>query len=407
MAGWIKPTAYPAAEGVIYRIDAGLASNYFDIGLESSKKLQFQFLTTGASVVTCTSSANIGLNDWTFFVAERTNYDTCVLYINGSGTSTTSSGTFHNHDTITPTSAGYIGASPEGINGFTGSIDYLMYWNNYVLTTTDIGASATDGLYAKNYGPNAHLINIKVDETDKNGNLYKPIFANSTFALPFIDSAGQTGASSWGYYNFTMGHNVWNSTDANGNWYIDPNYRMRLNVTWTGGPSNDDMNWRIDDVTIPNNIFSSFMQVPPLPTSFPSYFAYSISNGLNVQVTNQGPLGVWLIGSGTRAVFQTLTEGSGNSYAGLPWQAISNLGTATISPSQDSFYVPLFQTVNLYFTQPNLAPCISNGGSGTCNSQTAITAGGHYRLYVTLVGYDDSGNEVFKSYYVGMVKVIP
>ncbi len=407
VTGWFNPATLPSSQAVIYSAFSS-SSNYFTVYLLSSGNLQLMFETAKGTHVQCTSTSAVTTNSWTFFVATRTGLDSCALYINGASAGTgSSSGGNSVQETISVSSI-YIGGDPNhSTYGFNGMIDYIMYWNNYSINTS----TAASGLYTKSYGPSAHVVNIRADIVNaQTGAQLANVFTANNVVLPYVD--GAASSTGWEYKNFTE-TNVFNTTGTNGAVFVGTADRLVLNVTYANEPSYaQDMKWDIDDITVPNNIFTSYLTIPPPSQPFDSYYTYSLSNPLTLSVTNQGPNGIWLVSATTRIIFQTVTPGiysaaavaiADNGTSGCGSASDNIMGTLGSGHGyiQDSYFIPVYANTLLTFTTPSEVP----NSCGSTQTGLNIQSGYHYRMYINLSGYDDQGNSVFRTIYIGLVKV--
>ena len=390
-AGWFKTNSLPSTKGIIYRIE-GSGTKYYEVALDSSGKIVFSF-NTGSITTTCTSagSTNYANNKWQHFVAVRHVSNGCKLFINGTQSGSTIDNGGGANDKVDTTSAVLIDKDPNDSPFpyyFTGSVDYIMHWNSYALSA----AQAVD-LYQKNYGIASHTIGIGLDRTDQSGNVLANLKSATNIALPFQDGKGST--TWWGSYNYTA--YLSNTSDPELKFHFLPDQRLRLDVSWmTGHNEALDMHWRVDDNTI-SDMKTSYIQFPKPNEAFPSFFTYDRTKDLTFTAQNLGPNGLWLIFAGTKAVFQDMHDGT--SYAGFVKAANSTSSSQNIDTITDSLFVPNTKVANLLFFTPKTTPTAST-------SQTGNVVPGHYRLYVNLVGYDDTGSTVFRTFYVGIVRVI-
>jgi hypothetical protein len=69
---------------------------------------------------------------------------------------------------------------------------------------------------------------------------------------------------------------------------------------------------------------------------------------------------------------------------------------------QDSKYLPVYGKLTIGFSTPDSIP---NTITFPNNNQPTKIQPGNYLMYISIFGYDISGNTVFKSYYIGTVKV--
>ncbi len=419
--GWFKvaPSQKPAVKAVILRMEANSPNpkQWYEISMDNNGAISFNFLIkTVPGQITCiTTGHNYADGNWHFFSAIRQNGEQCVLDMDGGPTYSTLNGNqfsggspANQNDKFSMDTDMFIGKSPtttqQASYPFTGSIDNIMHWNNQdYLTDGSVllsGSNQVADLYNKNYGTSAHSIIATIYQADKSGNKHgiKNILNATTIALPFADSKG----SSTFWQNFTYTTPVLtNSSDNFGSWHFIPNARLLLNVTWAGSATQHaealPMSWRIDDPGTGDQ-YDSSLTVPQPNVPFPSYFTFSSGNSVVVfTVSNSGPNGLWISMTGTRLVCQTMTPG-GNSYAAI----IQLVNATTLAPDADSLFIPLNNKVLLTFNQLSTVPMQNLGHSQLKGN--AIVAG-HYRMYAAILGYDDSGAQITKNFYIGVVNV--
>lgn len=423
--GWFKVASIQkpgvGSKAVILRMEGNNPSpkQWYEISMDSSGQISFNFFINAAgTVITCvTAGHNYADGNWHFFAAIRQNGEQCVLDMDGGPTYSAANGnqftggsTAHAGDKFTMDTDMFLGKSPtttqQASYPFTGSIDNIIHWqtNSYLTDgSATLGApNLVTDLYNKNYGTAAHSMIVTIYQTDKSGNKYgtKNILNATTIILPYADSKG----SNTFWQNFTYTTPVLtNSSDLFHLWHFIPNTRLLLNATWAGSATQHvealPMSWRIDDPGTGDS-YDSTLSIPQPNVPFPSYFTFSHSNSqISFTVSNSGPNGLWVTLSGTRIICQTMI--GGNSYAGLLW-AVNGTGnpiSQNMFPDTDSLYIPLNAKANLLFNQLSSIP-----QQGGIPKGTTIVAG-HYRMYAAIIGYDDSGAQITKNFYVGVVNV--
>ena len=270
----------------------------------------------------------------------------------------------------------FIGISPDLSNPFTGSIGYIMHWNNFALSSQN----ALD-LFNSDYGPNAHQMTFTYEETDKDGVVIgAPLKQDNNYVIPFHDAKGDPAAWATDFDYTTSIQDV----------SIDVNNRLKFTFTWNSGPH---MIIRIDDSNL-DNPKSSFIQMPMPDAPFPSYFIYDNDNDPTVNVFNTGPYGSWLTFL-TRITFDDIN--SDNSFSAH----IKDVAGTSMNQglARDSPLLKVGQTYTVTFHKPESIPDSTN------NQGSNIIIPGQYKLYVFFSGHDEQGNIFLRTVYLGPVKV--
>ena len=405
-AAWFKTSTSPSGANkyIIYKQQQSNSNNpqFYEISMISGGKITFSFnATKNSGIITCTTTKNYADNNWHHVVVAR-NGKQCNLYTDGSASNVPNGESITagapNGDKFNSLGKVYIGRAPTGGSYFPGSLDDIAHWNNIQVTSQQ-----ANDLWTKNHGTSAHTLEVSIYEADKNGVAQYTVLPKQTVTLPFMDGLhADTGTPVWKTYNLTGSNfNLSNATDANGIFHFVPNSRMLVNVTWAAPsqhPEASPMHWRIDDNSILNDPYTSYVQFPmPIPDfPFPSYFTYDHTKQLTFTASNAGPNGLWLTFSGTRAIFQSLTNTTASSYATV----ITKGNNSNIDTNTDSPYMKVGAKLNLIF---NFAYSIPSTG-GVPPGATQITVG-HYRMFVAVTGYDTAGNTLSRVFYVGIVKV--
>ena len=174
------------------------------------------------------------------------------------------------------------------------------------------------------------------------------------------------------------------------------------------------MQIRIDDDTIFGGE-ATFIQFPSLDVPFPSYAKYDRNgpdNGeLSFTLRNSGPEGIWIMASGTRAIFSNLNDTLG--WAGM-LKSHNATGFTSPSPETDFAYYPGWEfldvrsdslfissdsMIELTFWPPQTKP---QETAGTDATKVPV---GSYELAINIIGYDTAGANLFKKFNVGLVRV--
>lgn len=411
--GWFKTSQ--TTRGTIYRIETSQTTQeYYEIAINTAGNLEFKSFTNGndSNPLTCTSNQTGVLrdNNWYFFAAVRTESGgviTCRLYVINSSGSTISSvtatsntgsggGTNKKEQVDVTNENTYIGIDAPNSNGFVGNLGYIMHWEGTALSSSQIS-----DLAKKNYGDAAHKILVSYQKTDPGGNVITNLLANSTVTIPFGDSKNVLSGPAWKTYTFTT--SLTNSTDSLGSYHFLGTERLKVKLIWNDNAGADtsllDMTIDTDDNGYTDSIGTK-LTIPTPSTPFLSYFMWNTSTPLQFTVTNAGPNGIWVLFSGTRVIFDGVTINK--SYAGLVSHFNKTNSSPNMDATKDGTYMPVGSRGVLDFYMPRIKP-----ETGNLGAVEPITADNQYRMYVSIVGYDNQGSNVFKTFYVGLVSVCP
>lgn len=401
-AGWFKIDSSQTGRGTIYRVESSDGAEYYDISFSALlDKLQFRYFTNGngAIEVLC-ESASLSLDTWHFFVAVRDGDDTCSLYVDG-GTATTkilgSVGTGSGaKDVDIDSQPTYLGYNPGTGNYLDGEIGYIMHWEGQPITTEAL----SDALYDANYGAGSHKLRVEYAITDQVGielgGSENYIHEESDVLIPFGDPQNSQTGTQW--HEFVYANTLSNSTDPSSEFHFGDNNRLKIEFEWNNDSSANSallgMNLDIDDTGYPDNIGTK-LQTPFPSTPFTSYFLWNVNDNLIFTITNAGPEGMWPLFSGTRVIFERVD--SGEAYAGLLKAFNATSGSRNMYPDVDGAFLDVNKKGVLEFFKPKTKPDAMMGSD--------IVPDAHYRMYVSIVGYDDRGSNVFRTFYVGVVNV--
>lgn len=392
---WFKTTGSVISKKVLVRMGDISSRPFYEISV-LNHKIYFQFgneKNSGSVDAACTGSKTVDDQNWHHVIVEKTGAGTCKLYVDGNS-----------DGSQTTTTSGCSGIGCAAVSGnwavsrdssgpgsyFSGTIDDLMHWNNYALSSSQV----TD-LYKASYGQSAHKLTFTVDIVDQNGNFVQHINTTSISNYPFNfqDSFGtyssvSASSTTWGSQNFTF-----NAPAVN----MAPNQRIKFQIAFvTQVNGRLPMKFDIDNSLISSK--SSSLQIPLPDNPLPGYFVCNqcTSEDGTVNVYNQGPYSAWLT-QNSRVTFETYDGKS--VYAS--W--VTGFSGFSHGVSADSPVIPVGTSLLVTFSIPHTGPGIDpSGNSGAYGS--VITAG-HYRMYVFLNGYDQKGNVLLGTEYIGPVKV--
>lgn len=370
-AGWFK-TSSSSSKQIIFKTKG--TNDFYEIFVQSNGKVVFQF-DTGNGSVTCTSTGIYNDNVWHFFAAVRDGAEQCKLYMD-NGTAVSNSVTGGGQHQVDVSSDVFIGIAPDLSNPFTGSIGYVMHWNNFALSSQN----ALD-LFNSDYGPNAHQMTFTYEETDLVGTVIgAPLKQDNNYVIPFHDAKGNPTAWATNFNYTTSIQEV----------SIDANNRLKFTFTRNSGLS---MIIRIDDSNM-NNPTSSYIQIPMPDTPFPAYYTYVNTVDPTINVYNTGPYGSWLTFL-TRITFDDIN--SDNSFSGH----VKTVGGVAMDKGleKDSILLKVNQTYAVTFHRPESIPDATTG-----QGQNIIPPG-HYKMYLFFSGHDEQGNIFLRTVYLGPISV--
>ncbi len=394
-AGWFKTSGSITNHKSIFHVGNAASKPFYDVSLSAAGKVVFRFSgkSDGSSPTSCISAGSTRYDDqqWHHFVAIKTSSSTCSLYVDNLSATTTSITGCTSSCTNAPPGNYYVGYDPlNQTNFFPGTIDDIIHWNNYQLSS----AQVTD-LVSTSYGVNAHTVTFTLDVVDKSGNFLRHINTTSISNVPFSfqDSFGaypsiSASSSSWNYQNFTM------SLPAVA---LDQNERIKFQIKFVN-PVHGllPIKFDIDNTNISG--LDSGIQIPSPSAPLPGYF---VCNGCSdedgtVYVYNLGPYKAWLTQS-SRVTFET--------YDGTSVYASWVTGFSGFSHgiSSDSTPIDVGTSVPISFSIPHTGPGLDPSGNSGAYGQSIPP--GHYRMYIYLNGYDQKGNVLLGTQYVGPVKV--
>ncbi|MCV0430033.1 LamG domain-containing protein [Nitrosopumilus sp.] len=358
---------------VLYRVNENSNSDYYEIGIDVDDDVYFTFRTSsGGTPTTCESSGfDYENGNWQHLVAVRPGTHQCELYINATSIDVSSIGSGGSQ---VNTDENFIGAEDSNPNeGFVGSIDDLLHWDNHALSSTEV----TD-LYNTNYGNSAHVVTFFMNKTNSAGIVQSNIVTNSSYPLKFLD--GKENDEFLNSFNYTTSIVSWtNFTNSE---------RLVLDMEFIGGL---DMDMRIDDVSLSGYPESSYLQYPSVAESFQSYVTIDADQTSTLSISNGGPNTAWITYEGTRLTFEDIS--SSNTYAAMILQANST----DVNSVQDSIAFPVGEIIELTFSTPKNPPA-TTGSTG----QIPI---GSYNMKMQISGYDIDGKSISRTIEFGTVSV--
>lgn len=364
----------------LYNAESTNGQEYYRIFLDSGGNINFEF-DGGGNPTSCVSSGTDYRNgNWQHLAVVRDAASSCDVFVNGTSISPTeTTGTSPTNIQINEI---YVGAEDSnGSNGFEGYIDYLMHWDEEILTSSEITS-----LNNTKYGIGAHVIDFTISQIFINGTEKVQAYEQD-YELDFHDEQGLT--------SFLSSFNVTSTL----NQLTFDQEELVVIIEYESGLAFD---LRIDDSTV-SDPDTTFIQFPTPTNRFPGFFTYDTSSGnYDVRVSNTGTVGAWFSFGGIRGVFDDVD--SDYAYASIP-RYVNGTGDEfaflITSPVelQDSVLLRPGTEMTIEFYPPTTHPSV-DGDYGI-----AIPAGGNYNFYIYLSGYDEQGRTFFKTIDIGGASV--
>jgi len=386
-SGWFNASITgPLSDQIIYFGDNNSGTKSYQLSLNLNGHFVFQ-IDTGSLTTTCVSASNYKDDSWHHFVAIMPGDNDCTLYIDGVERDSQLVGGSSN---IALQGDIYVGAADAvGTNGFVGSIDDIIHWNDYALIE-DVDEQEVTDLFNTNYGSLAHLLDFDIRIVSQSGNdlgfSNKTITQSFSYPMKFMSDFGEYSnpiSDMWGQFNFTA--------LVSESKQIDPTERLKFNMTLIPKSlGNLDMKMVIDNSDVVSGLGSSFLQTPFPSTSYPGFYTYDNSEKGSLNIFNPSTYGHW-IKYQSRVIFEE--ELTGTSYASF----IDNSGNQSLNPNQDSPLMPANQTSTFEFEKPRAQPG---------NTSSDLIPEGRYKMYVFLDGYDQTGQIFLQTSLIGVVRVL-
>lgn len=373
---WFKATDGISTGQILYHASKSNDDEYYEIGIDASDNVYFEFLTQKNKIPTrCESSGfDYENNNWQHLVAVRPNHHQCELYINATSVSTSSLGDGDDDIHIDEI---FIGANDDTSNlGFDGIIDDVLHWDDYALSTGEI----TD-LKNTNYGAAAHNAKFSIDKTDANGVFQSNIVTDNNYPLKFLD--GGSNGDFLDSYNYTA--NISATSFAS-------DERLEFGISDVSGL---DMDMRIDDTALVGLPDTSYLQYPGTLDVFASYITFAASSTIDLTVYNVGPSSIWITFDGTRLTFEDTA--SSNTYAAV---ILSGNGTSNgddITSVKDSIAFSFDSILDLTFSTAKNPPATTGS--------TGLIPAGNYKMNMHITGYDIDGKSITRTINFGLVAV--
>ncbi len=327
--------------------------------------------------------------EWHHFAATNYASGKCKLWIDGNEKDDDSNGSMTNHLHNYETQL-YLGSKVDGSDDFKGTIDDLMYWNDYVFTDADVTA-----LHEFSYGDNVHSMNFFISNATGVGDTVYPILKTSlNYMLPWSDPGSGTNAAT-----DSAGGNYTTGIMPLVTMKMDTDNRLNFTMSYASG---EPLNLLVDDGQFTGTgsaQLSSYLQVPnpPAPEKLPTYSEFSRAlNKVEIFVYNAGSEGAWLTYQGTRVVF----NGTNGNYAGLAHSMDDGTGIVVLSSDQDGPFIPALGASDIDFWHPKTAPSVGNP-----QGPSERIPAGFYEVHIFLNGYDESGAIIVRSINMGNVEV--
>jgi hypothetical protein len=396
-AGWFKTSGSVTTKQDIVRFGDKTSSPFWEISvLNHVMVFSHSNQKTGGVDVTCTGTRTVDNQQWHHFVAMEPQNGKCTMYVDGiqdpasTQTGTACSGASNAQCTAISNNWD-IGRDPSVVNGqyyFQGTIDDIMHWNNYVLSS----AQVTD-LLKTSYGNNAQQLAFTISLTDNAGGSPVTIVQSGNMQWPFADSFGDYNSAPdsslyWGHFNYTV--NLASQSVAS-------QQRLMFQIQYPSPPANGriDTKMLIDSTDLIDQYKNTLLQIPTPNQPLPGYYTYASNADGTVSVYNSGPYQAWLTPN-SRVTFEDFHGGTDYASWIASFQGDCHDNNCWVS---DSTLLPVGGTTQITFSIPHTQPGIDQSSQGT-----KIPAG-NYRMYVYLNGYDQRGNFITGTQYIGSVKV--
>jgi len=392
-----------------YEISIGDPSNSLYKGqirfyVDESKK------APGSAQVSCIYSTGPKLNlapylsKWQHIVAVRESNGQCTLYLNGSKVLGPSGSGGSSVDGIKDVAIGsHIASSGDPDAVLKADVASWIHWNDKALT-----ASQAKELFYTNYGNNGTRVHLTINKTDTNGANNVLIVDVPNYSLPFYDPAKKSaaGVSYSALYSDALSTAINKYSHDNVTANMASQYTFQTGDRLVLGIKTDSTNQNLpiyiktDDTDFPGSTvatFSPFLQSPATTIRWPGFLSFATTAKVSIDVFNDGPTGIWLQFTGTRMV---LTSNDAQvSYGAMPTGGNANGVSFTLTPQDDSVYVPDQGTVQIDFEELHNPPSIPTGGAGT------RVVAGDYLASIYLSGYDEAGSAFLRTIDLGVVHI--
>lgn len=378
ISGRFKADSAGSGEDYIYWAgrDDGATEQRFSVKINTVGDVVFDFETTNNDETICTTLSTDYRDDtWHHFVGVRDGDFSCRLYIDGSLADEPIDGSGGNADVgiDDPVVIGgrliTKGANPSAGDFFQGSLDDIMYWQNFAMTAPQI----TD-LYNANYGDHAHEVTFTFSRTDNEGNFLTTLTNDISYPMNFSDGKRDNEFLNSFIYSTALQPIV----------TIGAQERLKFEMLFVDFTEALKMTLRIDDNSLSE---STRLLLPELSASFSPFSIYDNDSLLTVGVTSSGPFGAWITKDGSRAILTSTT--TQESYAGI----IRSVNGTEVSETQDGVFIADGEKVDLVFYRPRSEPNSCWNDVPVICDEVGIMPPGLYDGKVLMIGYNDEGNE--------------
>jgi hypothetical protein len=388
---------------IIWRLGS-TGTEFYEIAIgdgTSGNHGRVYFTVNGGGASTSCSSTTTAYMDgnWHHLAAVRTGDYSCKLYIDGtlqSGPGTTGNGDNSIDYTTSAVSIGRLPSTSSSAcsgsctNGYFGSLDDMLFWNNHQLSSTEVTSVKNT-----NYGTAAFKVGMVLDQTNSNGAKLANIISLTTKSMPYSDKehwSSNTGNTPDRQYYWAGG----NYSISLPQIILSPTQRLNFTFYESSGLNADV---RLDDKSFTGTSpdpYSSFIQYSGSNSIFPTYLQYNRCAALIILLYNQGPYSSWLVYQGTRATFDNIS--GSDSYAGI----IHYVSNSLMDSNNDSPLIKVGDTSTLEFYPIQSKPDKNQQG-GFCGAGTIST--GTYMMNVFISGYDETGQTFLRNVPMGQVLV--
>jgi hypothetical protein len=400
ISGWVKGeiAASDTKQFILYKWDntgkstGGIQVHFGDDTSNNHGVVYFKMMDTDKNETLCESDEPDGNggdnyldNNWHHFVAVEYAAGKCKLYIDGVEKDDVN-GSADNKKKFDSTDDMYIGANRWAAKGLTGYIDDLMFWNNYVLTASDVTA-----LFGHSFGENSTRLNVYLSNATGIGTTDDVLASDENYGFPWVDPMTYSDVD-----------DLW----AGGNWTsavsevimgIDEPY-SRLNFTLSYA-SGAPLNLRVDDSNIDgivSTLISSYLQVPTVDPSLPVFYIQDRNSKVVFYAFNGVGEGVWFTYQGTRVIF----NGTNGHYTGIVDTVNDGIITVTVNADADSPFIDENVEADIVFWHPQSTPTASQPSE---NEKIPV---GTYDVHIYLNGYDEDGTVFIRSISLRSVQVL-
>ena len=286
----------------------------------------------------------------------------------------------------------YIGNSESSDSDFSGYIDDILFWRDYVLVQNDV-----DILSDHSFGYNSTNMHFTISTYTDTGVLSNQIVYSNDYGLKWGDQGHYTDERD----EYRGGNYTVSLPQVQLNINPDKN-RLGFTMSYASGESLymiiDDSD--LDGTETVEYDLSTYLQPTTLisPQVLPAFHVWDNDDSKVTFFTyNAGDEGSWFTDQGTRIIF----SGAAGNYAGLVDSISYGGDTVIMDYDKDSPFVPRDTQADIIFWPPQKTP----NKSEPADDDDRIDAG-VYDVDVFLNGYDEDGTIFLRSIDLGTVTVL-